>query len=316
MKFKHKVWMLPVSAAIFFAVGLLASFWVSNKTAASLNQLRKVDYPYLEAVQRLDRDVEQLRLTLQSAAAEGDPQRMEEARDLTVRATVSLQRAQAIDGKATDAARLHVAFTEYVQAATAATQALLNREAANTKVAQMQLAQKSLYGLLADEITSANTATVERQNEADKGLNTSLLVSLMTGLVVLLMLANASSLIVRSVWRDLGSEPSDIRQLMNEVAHGRLDISPPVAEGDNVSIAAGLRDMVVRMAATVTVIREVAEAIQATADAQAKGKEAGLPSQRLAASAPHARADASSSRAQKAQADRLLQAVSTFKLPR
>ncbi|MFD2454564.1 hypothetical protein [Ideonella paludis] len=163
---------------------------------------------------------------------------------------------------------------------------MLNREAANTKVAQMQLAQKSLYGLLADEITSANTATVERQNEADKGLNTSLLVSLMTGLVVLLMLANASSLIVRSVWRDLGSEPSDIRQLMNEVAHGRLDISPPVAEGDNVSIAAGLRDMVVRMAATVTVIREVAEAIQATADAQAKGKEAGLPSQRLAASAP------------------------------
>lgn len=311
MKFKHKIWMLPLSAATFFAVGLLASFWVSSKTAASLDQLRRVDYPYLEAVQRLDRDVDQLRLTLQSAAAEGDAERMNEAWKVASQAVTALQRMAAIDGKTEPARRLQGAFSVYVQTAVVATEAMLKRETGHTKVAQMQLAQKSLHALLASEIAAATQATLARQTEADKGLNTSLLVNLMTGLVVLLMLANASSLIVRSVWRDLGSEPSDIRRLMNDVAMGRLDNLPEVAAKDTASIASGLRDMIGRMAETVAVIRQVAEGIKASTEATgAAAQRAGDPQDFVASQRASAK-----NRANNAQADRLLEAVSAFKLP-
>lgn len=311
MKFKHKIWMLPLSAATFFAVGLLASFWVSSKTADALSHLRQVDYPYLQGVQRLDRDVDQLRLLLQSAAAEGDRDRLQESRLQAEQAVLSLQRIAGIQGKADEANRLQAAYAAYVQVAVQATEAMLRRDASNVMVAQMQQTQKELYQLLALEIAAATQATQERQAEVDKGVNTSLLVNLLTGLVVLLMLANASTMIVRSVWRDLGSEPTDIRRLMNEVAQGRLDVRPKVTSGDSISIAAGLRDMIVRMAETVLVIRQVADNIKASSELSTPHTERANEW----GDGTFANSQSAKARAQRAQADRLLDAVSAFKLP-
>ena len=72
MNFRTKIWMLPISAAAVFVVGVTISFVVGNRTSSVLTHLRDIDNPHMAHVQTLDRSAEQLRLTLQTAAVEGD----------------------------------------------------------------------------------------------------------------------------------------------------------------------------------------------------------------------------------------------------
>ena len=72
MNFRTKIWMLPISAAAVFVVGVTISFVVGNRTSSVLSHLRDIDNPHMAHVQTLDRSAEQLRLTLQTAAVEGD----------------------------------------------------------------------------------------------------------------------------------------------------------------------------------------------------------------------------------------------------
>ena len=63
MKFRAKIWALPASAAAVFIVGLAISYGVGARTSAALDLLRRVDYPFQENVVKVDRGVEQFRLT-------------------------------------------------------------------------------------------------------------------------------------------------------------------------------------------------------------------------------------------------------------
>ena len=75
MNFRTKIRMLPLSAAAVFVIGVAISFLVGERTASVLTHLHEIDNPYMSLVTAVDRSVEQLRLTLQTAAAEGDTER-------------------------------------------------------------------------------------------------------------------------------------------------------------------------------------------------------------------------------------------------
>lgn len=45
MKFKHRIWMLPIMTAIIIMIGIAVSSQMTSKTSAALARVEKVQYP-------------------------------------------------------------------------------------------------------------------------------------------------------------------------------------------------------------------------------------------------------------------------------
>ena len=271
MKFRSKIWALPLSAAAVFLVGMAISYVVGARTSSSLEQLRTVDSPYLDQVRQVDHGVEQFRLTLQSAAAEGDIDKLKEVQAVVVKTHQVLSEMGKIDGKAGEASQLKMAYDAYQSAALGATSALLGRGELGDQVTRMQSAQGKLDTLVKSHVAAALRATLDRQAQADQGVTQILWATVATGLLVLCVLGIASRLIVTSVWRDLGEEPSRLHEMMQDVAQGDLQIRPKVAAGDDHSLNAALAEMVGQLSETVGTIRQATDSIATASSEIASG---------------------------------------------
>ena len=274
MKFKTKIWMLPASAALVFVIGLIASFVVSSSTSSTLRRLRTVDDPYFQAMSQIDRNVEQFRMTLQSAASEGDASRLDDVRAIAAKTRTSLKTAAAIDTRQADAARLERAFEDYAAPALQATQAMLQKTDPGTSLQTMQTAQAALDHDLAEQLASARDATQRQQATADRGVQVALWVTMGTGGVVLLVLGLASARIVASVWGELGADPEALRSMAEQIARGDLWA---VKAQDVVDDKPSLRNAMARMATTlrqtVGTIREASDAILIASSEIAAGNQ-------------------------------------------
>ena len=273
MKFRTRIWALPFSAALVFVIGVAGSWWVGTSTADSLQQLRDVDGPLLERMRSVDRGVEEFRLTLQSAAAEGDVDKLKEVEALADKVDAEVAAVAAIAGQSAIAAELKTAFADYRGAAVGATRAMLGQGELGDQVTRMQAAQATLDKALAARIDAAAAATVARQDEAARGTQTAVWVNLVTGLVVLGVLGGVSAVVVRSVWRELGEEPSELLRLARGIADGDLRVQPSVAAGDSHSLNAGLAAMAARLRDTVGTIRVATDQIATASDEIATGNQ-------------------------------------------
>ncbi len=273
MKFRSKIWALPLSAAAVFIVGTGISYMVGARTSASLQQLRSVDDPYLDQVRQVDRGIEQFRLTLQSAAAEGDIDKLKEVQAVVDKTHEALALMGRLEGKNTAATELQKAYDPYQSAALGATRAMLGKTDLGDQVARMQEAQVKLTKLMKSRGDEALAATLDRQAAAYAGVRHVLWANLATGLVVLTVLGVASWLIVRSVWRDLGDEPSRLHGMMRRVAGGDLQVQPEVAEGDDRSLNAALSEMVAKLRETVGTIRLATDSIATASSEIASGNQ-------------------------------------------
>jgi methyl-accepting chemotaxis protein len=267
MKFRTKIWTLPVSAALVFVVGSLVSYVVGANTSNALNRLRVIDDPMREQVMRVDRGIEQFRLMLQSAAAEGDTDKLKDVQVVVDKTHEVLKAMAGIAGKSEPAAQLLAAFDAYQSVALGATRAMLSKGELGDQVARMQAAQVALDKLVKTQTEASLQATNDRQAEADGGVRTALWVNLATALVVLAVLGIASKLIVTSVWRDLGEEPDQLHRLMRQIADGQLQHQPQVAAGDLRSLNAALAEMMAKLRQTVGTIRHATDSI-ATASSE------------------------------------------------
>ena len=92
MKFRTKIWMLPLSAATVFVLGVAVTFAVGSRTSSVLTRLNEVDNPYMEMGSRLDRNFEQVRLTLQAAVSESDAGKLKEIDPILTAAHAALNR--------------------------------------------------------------------------------------------------------------------------------------------------------------------------------------------------------------------------------
>ena len=271
MKFRTKIWMLPLCAALVFLAGLIVSFVVGSRTSASMEQLRRVDGPVLELVTRVDRGFEEFRLTLQSAASEGDADKLKDVEAVAGKTREVLKALAAVEGQAEPAQVLATAFDEYQKLALAATRAMLTGGDVSDKVRRMQSAQSSLDNQLKTRLRAGEQAIADRQAAGEGGVRLGLWVNLATGLVVLITLGAASWLIVASVWRDLGEEPSELLALTRAIADGDLVIQPRVAAGDTRSLNAGLAEMIGKLRETVRTIRMATDSINTAAGEIAVG---------------------------------------------
>lgn len=273
MNFRTKIWLLPFSAATVFVVGVAISYLVGSTTSARLHKLSEVDAPNLTALQNLDRQVEQFRLVLQSAANEGDPDALKNIDPVVAKARSALASIAALDGHAASARELSALFDGYQSAAVLATQSMLARKDPGTQVKKMQDAQSTLDGRIRQTTERAQQKVRDGQAEVNQGVRNSIWVNLSTAAAVLLLLGVASKLLIRSVWADLGSEPSSICRAMQGVADGSLKIDVTASAGDERSVSAGLIRMVGQLRRMVDTIRAAADYVGTTTAEIAAGNQ-------------------------------------------
>ncbi len=273
MKFRTKIWMLPISAAAVFVVGVAVSFVVSERTSGVLAHLHEVDNPHMAYVSTVDRSAEKLRLTLQTAAAEGEIDKLKETDAMVASAHEALAGMQKLPEKAAIATELTTAFDAYQTAAIGATRALLSKSAPGDQVATMQSSLATLQKLLDQHTSGAKAAIDEAQAKSTQGVNTNMWVTLATGVIVLTVLGLASAAIVSSVWKDLGDEPDDLSRMVSRIAEGDLDLDLTHRMGDEHSLRASVVTMTHRLRDTISVIRQATDSISTASSEIATGNQ-------------------------------------------
>jgi len=270
MQFRTRIWMLPLCAAAVFVTGLVVSLWAGNRTSTGLVELRDIHAPYLAGVLAVDRAVEQFRLTLQTAVAEGDADRLKDVEALRASSKATVAGLEAIPERSSAARELGASIEAYEAAALEATRAMLAKAPRGDQVQRMQRAQAAAAKALEQQKQSAADAVKQAQDAALKGVDKLLWLNLATGGMVLTALGVASWLTIRAVWRELGTEPAELREAARRVAGGDLGVEIQV-QGSQDSLAAAVGQMVDRLRDTVRTIRGSTDSISSASAEIADG---------------------------------------------
>ena len=273
MNFRTKIWMLPISAAAVFVVGVGVSFAVGERTSDVLKHLHEVDNPHFAYINTIDRSTEQLKLTLQTAAAEGDADKLKETDVMVASAHDALANMQKLSEKTAIAKELALAFDAYQVPAIGSVRAVLTNQPPGDALQRMQTALTGLQKQLDEQKASAKAAIDEAQDGARRGVNTNLWVTIATGVIVLAVLGLASAAIVSSVWQDLGDEPSNLRQLVRRIADGDLDVDLGHVTAQDKSLRASVIAMTHRLRDTIALIRQATDSISTASTEIASGNQ-------------------------------------------
>lgn len=271
MKIRTKIWMLPLSAAVILLVGISFNYFVGSNTSSAIERLRDIDNPYMLEINQIDRELEAFRNQIQAAAAEGDIDALESVEALNERVFSRIQNIAEIAGKQSIATQLETTYDTYQSAALGATRAMLGVGELGNQITQMQASQASLTELVDMEMANALQSTLDRQEKANHGVTTSLLVNLLTGLAVLTVLGVSSYFVVNAVWRELGDEPENLRKAMKRVSAGDLRTEFTVSNSAKDSLNMSVQQMVLTLRDMIGQIRESTESISLASSEIASG---------------------------------------------
>ena len=275
MNFRTKIWALPASAALVFVLGVAVSVAVGTQTSTQLKQLREVDTPLLDHLKTVEHSMEGFRLGLQAAASEGDAEKLKEVTPLMQSTQEALKAIEQIDGKKGVADILRKSIDAYYTAGMEAVRSMLGKGDAGADpgklIAQMQFTQTQAQKMFSENEKLAREAIEASQQGAMSGVNLGLAVSVGTGLAVLLVLGIASRLILASVWKDLGGDPAEVRELVSRMAEGDLSLRVDVTASHPDSLKAAVAGMVDRMSDSLQVIRNATDSIAISSTEIASG---------------------------------------------
>jgi len=261
MKFRQKIWALPLSVSLVFGLGVSTSLYIATSSASQLQLLRHTDNRLLEATLQVDRLSDHLDAALEGASM-GDSKRMTEAQ----------AHAAAIEQRLTAAPEaLKKSFGAYRSEAFGLVNGMLAGADVTARIATRRSTQAQWNADRKAGVEQAKLSVDAGFNALDAALRHTVIASVLTALAVLLVLGGASWLIVRSVWRDLGGEPDDLRRVAEQVAAGQLDTEVPA--GVDGSLQAAMGSMTARLRETVRVIREASQGINSAAGEIAAGNQ-------------------------------------------
>ncbi len=267
MKFKHRIWLLPIMTAVIVAIGLIVSSQMTSRTAAALVRVEKIQYPTVEALRNIREHVTSVEEALQRAVAEGDKAALDVANQQASAVRESLRELSGIDGESALDEELGTAFDAYYSAALVATQIMLGTGTGDPGSAISAMQEKS--GLLKSALATAQeTAIGEFRSLLTSGtrnIDRSIAVSLVMALVVMLALGIGSWILIGSVFRSLGGEPETAVQVVHTIAGGDFTTSIQLRDGDTSSLLFGIESLRRKLG---TVIKDV-RATSGTVDASA-----------------------------------------------
>ncbi|WP_323137538.1 methyl-accepting chemotaxis protein [Dyella subtropica] len=274
MKFKTRILMLPTITLVLFAAGWTASFYKGAATSSQMTALESVDYPYLEGVSRFQNLAAQTTQTVQGAAAEGDASRLDDVAAIAENAEHTLAPLASLSGKHAAVDKLRAAYQNYHQAALSAAKTMLGKQQGDVpaSLATMQAAQKNLDDLVAAELKAAHHDVETHLQDSRAGIRSGLAINALFGLAVLLSLGLGAFFILRSVARELGAEPADLRELVARVADGDLALRLTHSDGDR-SVLATLAGMTARLSDIVTEIRAASGSVSRSAQQLSQGND-------------------------------------------
>ncbi len=257
MNVKTRIWLLPVLAAVIFAIGIAVVLAFSARTSGAIHAIGDVHAPYLDATNQFASQLEALGATIQSAVAEGEKKRLDEANERASAMRKTLATIKAIEGRADTAAKLASSFEAYYAAASDTAQLFLGIKQGDQAgaIPKMQGALKDLETVLGKARAEARESFDDGLRAASSGVSASLSAIVVSGLVVVVCLGVGSYLVIGSVWRQLGGEPEYARDVMRQMAEGDLSQDIQVSPGADSSLLAAVRDMSHGLASIVANVR-------------------------------------------------------------
>ena len=257
MNVKTRIWLLPVLAAVVFSIGVLVVLTFSSRSSSAIDSVGAVDYPYVDATTQFAAQLDALGATIQSAVAEGEKKRLDEAAERAASLRKLLDAISRLDGKGARAGKLKSLFETYYAASVETAQLFLGMKQGDQAgaIPKMQASLKDLQTELASARTEASEGFDNGLERARSGVSASVTVIVIAGIVVVLGLGLGSYLVIGSVWRQLGGEPEYARDVMRNMASGDLSQSITVAPGADESLLAAVRDMSQGLASIVANVR-------------------------------------------------------------
>ncbi|MFG6414843.1 methyl-accepting chemotaxis protein [Roseateles sp. DC23W] len=258
MNVKTRIWLLPALAAGIFALGIVVVLAFSSRTSQAINAVGKVDFPFLDATTQFAAQLEALGATIQSAVAEGEKKRLDEARERAGNMRKLIATIQKIEGKAEVGSQLGKSFETYLAASVETAELFLGIKQGDQAgaIPKMQSSLKTLETDLASARAQASQGFDAGLEKAHHGVSSSLWAIVISGLVVVGVLGAASFLVIGGVWRQLGGEPEYARDVMRHMADGDLSQDIRVAPGAEQSLLAAVRDMSRGLSAIVANVRQ------------------------------------------------------------
>jgi len=257
MNVKTRIWLLPVLAAVVFSIGVLVVLTFSSRSSSAIDSVGAVDYPYVDATTQFAAQLDALSATIQSAVAEGEKKRLDEAAERAASLRKLLDAINRLDGKGARASKLKSLFETYYAASVETAQLFLGMKQGDQAgaIPKMQASLKDLQTELASARSEASEGFDDGLERARAGVSASVTVIVIAGIVVVLGLGLGSYLVIGSVWRQLGGEPEYARDVMRNMAGGDLSQAILVAPGANDSLLAAVREMSQGLASIVANVR-------------------------------------------------------------
>lgn len=267
MKFKHRIWLLPIMTAVIVAIGLIISSQMTSRTSAALVRVENVQYPTVEALRSMREHVTNVEEALQRAVAEGDQQALSEAEReaAAVRETLgTLRKADAASSLDDD---LGSAFDNYFTAATSATRIMLGSQSGDAAqaIAGMQQNHEALTTLLASSQESAIAEFRSLLTSGTDNIRRSVIASLVMAIVIMLALGIGSWILIGSVFRSLGGEPEVAAAIVRSIAGGDFTTSVQLRAGDDASLLHGIETLRRKLGELIRDVRSTSGTVDASA---------------------------------------------------
>lgn len=242
MKFKHRIWLLPIMTAIIVTVGIAVSSQITAKTSAALVRVERVQYPTVEALREMRAQVTNIEESLQRAVAEGDQQALTAADQHATAVRTLLKQLAAVDSGTRLDDELSAAFETYYRAAASATRVMLGSETgdAGSAIARMQQTSGALTTLLTQSQEAAIGEFRSLLTSGTVNIHRSLIASLVMAAIVMLVLGIGSWILIGSVFRSLGGEPELAVETVRSIAGGDFTTAVRLRADDGTSLLHGI----------------------------------------------------------------------------
>ncbi|MEI7447972.1 MAG: methyl-accepting chemotaxis protein, partial [Burkholderiales bacterium] len=272
MRFRQKMWALPLVTVLVFAAGMAISWLNTRQTGSIIEQLGRVEYQYFVRLQAVSTDYASMQDLLKGAVAAGDADALKRLGEKAATVRTTLDQIGALAGKSEAAAMLRKDLDAWVEPASQAAKMMISGEGDPTSsIAAMQAAQTSLTKTLDESRDAAGRGNEASLAAAQGSLERGLMLNAATALATVVVLGAIATVVIRSIERDLGGDPGYATKVLRRIAQGDLGGEIRCAPGDTSSLLHAARSLQSTLSGIVTDTQRSADMVATAARELAAG---------------------------------------------